>query len=157
MKFFKIIFFVLSAFILLNACKKEFSFEHNLQSSNQWQFSNGNTKYSGNINSVSHTTFGSTNQLTISGKTINGLESFELRLYGDSLKTGTYNASSFQSSFSYSSPTKTIYSANQLIGEFTVNVTSLESNFIQGNFSGTAQDSTGNLIQISNGTFKSSY
>ena len=157
MKSFKILFFFLFAFIFLNACKKEFSFEHNLQTSNQWQFSNGASNYSGNINSVSRTSLGSTNQLTITGKTINGLESFELRLYGDSLKTGTYNASSFQSSFTYSSPNEIIYSANQLVGEFTVNVTSLESNFIQGNFSGTAEDSTGNLIQITNGTFKSSY
>lgn len=158
MKFSGIILSLISAVFLFNACQKEHSFEQgNLPPAGNWEFSNGSAAYSGNIDSVYQGSIGSTKQLFIVGKTSNGAQFFQMHLFADSFKIGSYNASSFESSFTYNTNAKTIYSASQLIGEFTVNITSIDDTHIEGNFSGAAKDSSGNVVQLTNGKFKSSF
>ena len=159
MKLLRIIFSVLFASVLLNACQKDYSVENGLKAitTGTWQFTNGSTKYSGNMDTVYQTTAGSTNELFLIGTTTNGSQSFEMHLFADSFKVGTYKASAFQSSFTYSSTGKTIYQASQLIGEFVVNITSINNNNITGTFSGSALDSTNNLVQLTAGSFKSTF
>lgn len=93
------------------------------------------------------------NVLYILGKNDDGSQMFQLKLYGDSIAPGTYQASLYRSSFNYFQPGKTIYSANALVGEFIVNLNVFDSTKVQGTFSGTAKDSTNKLIQITNGKF----
>ena len=158
MKFFRIILSLVCSTFLFNACQKEYSIERgSLPPAGNWQFSNGSNKYSGDIDSVYQATLGSTKELFIVGKTSNGAQFFKMHLFADSFKIGSYKASSFQSSFTYSTNTKAIYSAGQLIGEFVVNITAIDNEHIEGNFSGTAKDSSGNVVQLTNGTFKSSF
>ncbi len=159
MKHLRIIFSIFAASFILNACQKEFSVENAFKgtTSGTWQFSNSTTKYSGNMDSVYQTTAGSTHELFLIGATADGRQNFSLHLFADSFKVGTYKASAFQSSFAYSSSTKNIYLASQLIGEFVVNITSITTNSIAGTFSGAALDSTNNIIELSSGSFTSSF
>jgi hypothetical protein len=154
MKLFGIILSLISVAFLFNACEKEYSFEQGSQPpAGNWAFSNGSSKYSGNIDSVYETNLGETKELFIVGKTSNGAQFFKMNLFADTFKIGSYNASSFQSSFTYNTTTKTIYSAGQLIGEFVVNITAIDDTHIEGNFSGTAKDSSANLVQLTDGSF----
>lgn len=159
MKYLRIVFSILVASVILNACRKAYSVENSFKTTTtgSWQFSNGSSKYSGNMDTVYQTTSGSTNELFLIGTTANGSQTFSMHLYADSFKIGTYKASVFQSSFAYSSSTNTIYQAGQLIGEFVVNITSINTNSISGTFSGTALDSTSNLIQLTSGSFTSTF
>ena len=76
-------------------------------------------------------------------------------LFADTFKTGTYKASLFQSSFTYSMPAKTLYQADQLTGEFIVNITSFGNNFVSGTFSGFALDSANKIKNLTEGKFSS--
>ena len=153
MKFFKFSFFVLLAAVMVVSCGKEYSSEQLIPATGTWEFTNGNTRYSGYLDNVYKTSGIGSNVLYILGKTDNGVQSFQLKLYADSFPTGSYYASQFENSFLYSLPSQTIYQAGQVIGEFEIDLTKLDSTRIEGTFSGTAQDSTSNLIQITNGKF----
>ncbi|HEY5367848.1 MAG TPA: hypothetical protein VIJ75_02560 [Hanamia sp.] len=159
MKLFGIICSFLLAMVLMNACQKEYSIENGNKGVAQgnWQFSNGTTLYKGNMDTIYQIPAGSTNELFLIGTTTNGTQKFEMHLFADTFKIGTYKASMFQSSFLYSSAGNTIYEASQLISEFVVNVTSLDDNHIEGTFSGTAQDSTDNSVQLTAGSFNSTF
>lgn len=160
MKIFRNIFSFFVIAISLNACQKEYSIENRniQQTAGNWEFSNGGVKYSGNMDTIYQIRAGSINELLLLGKTKDGSQSFEMHLYADSFKVGSYTASTFQSAFAYTSSTgKVIYQADQLIGEFTVNITTLNDQGIQGNFSGNAKDSAANTIQLTDGIFKASF
>jgi len=159
MKHLRIIFLIFAASVILNACQKEYSIETPFQgvTTGSWQFSNGTIKYSGDMDTVYQTKAGSINELFLIGATANGNQNFSMHLFADSFKVGTYKASAFQASFTYSSPGENIYQASQLIGEFIVNITSITSNTISGTFSGSALDSTNNVIQLTSGSFTSTF
>lgn len=152
MKFFKLSFCILFVTVLFNSCKKEYSNEHLLDPIGSWEFRQGSL-YSGYLDNFHTSTGIGTNAQLLTGKSFDNSESFELKLFTDSLKTGTYSASQFQCSFLYSSGGQTIYEANGLIGEFIVNITTIDSTHISGTFSGTAADKSSNLAQISEGKF----
>lgn len=153
MKLFKLSFFAFIIAMILISCGKEYSSEQLRPATGSWQFTNGSLNYSGYLDTVYQTIGVGSNVLYIMGKTDDGSQYFQLKLYGNSFPTGIYYASQYQNSFNYSLPAKTIYSANALIGEFVVNLTLLDSAKIQGTFSGSARDSSNNLIQITNGKF----
>jgi hypothetical protein len=100
---------------------------------------------------------GITNELFLIGTTSDGSQAFTMHLFADSFKIGTYMASAFQTSFSYSSSGKAIYQAGQLTGEFVVNITSINNNAIAGTFSGAALDSLNNIVQLTSGSFNSTF
>ncbi len=135
------------------SCAKEYSSEIPRPATGDWEFTNGSLHYTGYLDTVYQTNGAGSNVMYILGKTDDGNQYFQLKLYGNSFAPGTYNASKYQSSFNYSVLAKTIYDANALVGEFTVDLTLLDSSKIQGTFSGTARDSANNLIQITNGKF----
>lgn len=149
----------LLAMVLMNACQKEYSIENGNKGIAQgsWQFTNGSIKYAGNMDTIYQVTAGGANELFIVGTSSNGTQNFELHLFADTFKIGTYKASAFQSSFLYSSSGKTIYQASQLIGEFIVNITTLDDNHIGGTFSGSAMDSANSLVQLTAGSFNSTF
>jgi hypothetical protein len=156
MKLIKFAFSLLITTVLLNACSKEYSVENGgLQlPTGNWEFSNGTKAYFGNMDSAKIDSSGATKQLRLNGTSSSG-ESFKMILYGDTIKVGSYKASLFQSTFTYATTAKTIYEADQLVGQFIVNITSYTSNLVQGTFSGSAKDSSGAVTQITVGKFKS--
>ena len=153
MKFFKLSFFVIILASILFSCAKEYSSEQLIPAQGTWEFTKGNTLYSGYLDTVYQTFGAGSNVLYIQGKTIGGNQTFLLKLYGNTFSPGVYSASEYQNSFSYYTPIQKIYQANQSIGEFIVNLNTLDSSKIVGTFSGSAQDSTSAIIQITNGKF----
>jgi hypothetical protein len=151
MKIFRIVFYTFLITVFFTSCAKEYSSEVMAPPTGLWQFSSGSSNYSGYVTDF-HTNNGSTNQYSFAGKTQDGRQNFLLNLYGDSLATGTYTASQFEVTFSYTDGNGSqIYSANQQVGEFIVNVVSVDSTVVNLTFSGTAEDAGGNKVQITNG------
>lgn len=135
-------------------CQKELFFDKIPIPAGTWQFTE-NKLYVGNID----TAFiqpGITRTLNLLGRSTDGRQNFLLRISStDSIITGTYKASLFQTSFHYSANTKSIYEANNLIGEFIVTITALGNNSITGIFSGTSKDSLASVKPITLGRFTS--
>src|SRR5665647_2671524 len=157
MKLFKIILAIFVTSVLFSACKKEYSIENGglkLIVGN-WEFTDSARTYKGNMDSAFIVTTGATKELHLNGTSSDGSQNFNMVLYADSFNIGSYKASLFQSSFDYTTTAKTIYQANQLVGEFIVNITSISSSLITGTFSGSALDSTNTITNITLGKFKS--
>lgn len=161
MKQTKIALCIFATFVILNACQKEYSNEFgNLKvPTGTWQFSDSSQLFSGNMDSVyiDSTSSLNTQILHLLGTSQDGSQSFNLELYASSFTTGTYRASLFQTTFQYTSGGTGIYQAGQLIGEFIVNITTLNSTQISGTFSGSASDASNKIKQITNGKFTSRF
>lgn len=139
--------------MVLVSCVKEYSSEQLRPATGSWEFTNGSLHYAGYLDTVYQTKGTGSNVMYILGKTDDGSQYFQLKLYGNTFTPGTYYASQNQASFNYSLPAMSIYYANSSIGEFTIDLTLLDSSKIGGTFSGTARDSANNTIQITNGKF----
>ena len=140
------------------SCQKEYSLEGaNVKlPSGSWQFNDSTKLYKGNIDTAYLDSSGPTKILNLIGTSLAGTESFSLQLYSvDSFGVTTYSASIGQSAFRYFNSSKTIYSSDQIAGSLIVTVTAIGNNSITGTFTGTAQDSSGNLKQITLGKFTS--
>ncbi len=159
MKLIRISIYLILAAILLNACQKEYSNENGNLSipSGTWQFKDSSKLFIGNMDSakLSTSTVNNLQELHLIGTSADGFQTFDMQLYADTIQAGTYKASLYQSTFNYTQTAKTIYQADQLIGEFTVVITSFSSTLVTGTFSGTAIDSSGMLIQLTEGKFTS--
>lgn len=161
MKAIKFLIFSFIAILILNSCQKEYSVESNglVVPTGTWQFFNSSKLYAGNMDSayVGPSSSPNTQILHLIGTSLDGTQTFNLQLYADSFNVGSYKASLFQSTFLYTSGGNTIYQAGQLIGEFIVNITSINATSITGTFSGSSLDSTGNVVQLSLGKFTSTF
>jgi len=155
MKILKISLLLSLVIAFFSSCQKEYSLEEgNPNAGGTWQFEQNSVKYNGNIDSASIKNFGGTKVLTLVGKSLDGQQEFLMELFAtDSFKIGSYTSSSSQSQFNYSTSAKTIFNQDFLGGSFTVNIVSLSNNSIVGTFSGQVVDSTGNITQITLGTF----
>lgn len=153
MKFAKYVFWILIVSLAVSSCAKEYSSEKLRPVLGGWQFTKGGINYSGYLNNVYSTSGIGSNVMYILGTSANGAQQFQIKLLGSSFPPGNYYASEFQSVFSYSLPSKTIYYANESTGEFVVNLIASDSTNIQGTFSGLVYDSTSNPVEITNGKF----
>ena len=161
MKQIKIVLCIFAALVVFNGCQKEYSVEEGglIVPTGTWQFSDSTKLFAGNMDSayIDSTSSLNTQILHLIGTSLDGSQSFNLELYASSFATGTYKASLFQSTFQYTSGGASIYQAGQLIGEFIVNITTLNSTQVSGTFSGTASDASNNLKQLTNGKFTSAF
>ncbi len=157
MKTIKIALYIFLSVMFLNSCQKEYSVENgNVNNpSGSWEFKEGSKLFQGDMDTAYIDSSGTTKELHLIGTSLDGTQTFHLHLYADNFTTGSYKASLFQSSFTYSSGSKQIYNANQLVGEFIVNVSSFGNNLIVGTFSGSALDSSGAVVQLTLGKFTS--
>ncbi len=157
MKTIKIAFYIFLSVMLFNSCQKEYSIETGgaTAPSGAWEFKNGAKQFQGNMDTAYIDSSVTTKELHLIGTSLDGSQTFHLHLYSDNFQTGAYKASLFQSSFTYTSGSKQIFNANQLIGEFIVNVATLGNGIIAGTFSGSALDSSGAVIQLAQGKFTS--
>ena len=114
--------------VLFNACAKEYSLEGGdlKVPTGTWEFKDSLKQFQGNMDTayISLSRL-ATKELQLIGTSADGSQTFHMHLFADTFKTGIYKASLFQSSFDYSIPAKTLYEADQLTGEFIVNITSL--------------------------------
>jgi hypothetical protein len=155
----KISFCLILAAVLFNACRKEYSLEGgNLKiPSGTWEFKDSLRQFQGNMDTAYIKSLAGTSikELHLIGTSNDGSQTFHMHLFADTFKTGTYKASLFESSFDYAMPAKTLYQADQFIGEFIVTVTSFGNNYISGTFSGAAFDSANQIKNLSQGKFTS--
>lgn len=156
MKTLKISSLFLLLSVLFFSCQKEYSLEGIVTPAGTWQFNDDTKLYAGNIDTAFIETTGTTKTLNLIGKSSDGSQNFLLHLYAtDSFTLGTYKASLFQSDFQYYTQAKTIYQADQFIGEFIVTITALGNNSITGIFAGASEDSTGAVKPLTLGKFTS--
>jgi hypothetical protein len=161
MKLIRIAFYLFITAVLLNACQKEYSNEsgNTKLPSGTWQFmDSANAKlFVGNMDSaiISFSSNTNTQELHLFGTSADGSQTFDMQLFADTIKPGTYKASLFQSAFTYSQTAKTLYQAGQLTGEFTVTITTLTSSLVTGTFTGFAIDSANALKTLTVGKFTS--
>ncbi|MEO6134286.1 MAG: hypothetical protein ABIP35_03975 [Ginsengibacter sp.] len=158
MKYFRIFLLIFAGIILLNSCDKEYSYVSNglkLPSGN-WEFKDSGKYYIGEMDTAYISGNTGSKELHLIGTSAVGNEKFSITLYSDNFKPGTYKASLFQATFTYSG-SKIIYKANQSTDEFIVTISSLSSKLITGTFSGMALDSSNNSKKIFNGKFKSTF
>jgi hypothetical protein len=156
MKTLKIYSLIILLTTLFVSCQKEYSLEVIVTPAGTWQFNDDTKLYAGNIDTAYIETTGTTKTLNLIGKSADGQQNFLLHLYAtDSFTVGTYKASLFQSDFQYYTQSKTIYQADQLIGEFIVTITAIGNNNITGIFAGASEDSTGAIKPLTLGKFTS--
>lgn len=156
MKTLKISSLIVLLAALFFSCQKEYSLEGIVTSAGTWQFNDDTKLYAGNIDTAYIETTGTTKTLNLIGKSSDGQQNFLLHLYAtDSFTVGTYKASLFQSDFQYYTQSKTIYQADQFIGEFIVTITAIGNNNITGIFAGASEDSTGAVKPLTLGKFTS--
>ena len=157
MRILKTSLFVIISSLFFPFCQKEHSIEDGIKkfSSGNWEFREGSTQFAGQIDSAYiEKLAGAKKKMHILGTSLNGVQTFHLNLSTvDSFTVGTYKASLLQVDFQYKQPAKTIYLSDQLVGEFTVNITSLSDNHIIGTFSGETTDTVSNIKTISEGKF----
>ncbi|MFS8083072.1 MAG: hypothetical protein ACMG51_06445 [Ginsengibacter sp.] len=159
MKLMKFLTFVLATFlsmVLITSCSKEYSLENGnggKTATGTWEFNDSIKGYQGNIDTAYILGTGSNKELHLVGPSLTGNQNFNLVLYSDTFKVGSYKASLFQSSFDFSSGGKSIYKAGQVYGEFIVNITSYNKQLIIGTFSGSVRDSTNKTTSLKLGKF----
>jgi hypothetical protein len=140
---------------LFFSCQKEYSLENPTTAAGTWQFNDSTTLYTGNIDTASIVVNGPTKTMNLEGRSADGKQTFILNLYTiDSFTVGSsYKASLSQADFQYFNQSKTIYAADQSVGEFIVNISAISNSSVTGTFSGLSEDSTGALKQITLGKF----
>jgi hypothetical protein len=158
MKLVKVILTLFVGMVLLNACKKEYSFEKGSQKpTGNWEFKDSTHQYTGDMDTAYISGTGTSKELHLTGVSTDGSQVFNLILYADTFQTGSYKASLSQISFDYSASGIMLYQASQLNGEFIVNITSINASQVTGSFSGIAKDSANNFKNLFDGKFKANF
>lgn len=158
MKLLKVILTLFVGMVLLNACKKEYSFEKNSQKpTGNWEFKDSAHQYTGDMDTAYISGTGTSKELHLTGVSTDGGQVFSLILYADTFQTGSYKTSLSQISFDYSASGIMLYQASQLNGEFIVNITSINASQVTGSFSGMAKDSANNFKSLFDGKFKANF
>ncbi len=155
MKTGKIAFYILLSLFFLSSCQKEYSIEggQGPTQTGTWEFKDGGTLFKGNMDTAYIFNPGSTPELHLIGTSLDGTQTFNLVLYASNFGTGIYKASLFETTFDYTAASNQVYRANQLIGEFIVNITSFNNNVVTGTFSGDALNASGIDVQLTGGKF----
>lgn len=140
--------------LLFFSCQKEYSLEGIVTPAGSWQFNDDTKLYAGNIDSAYIQSTGGTKTLNLIGKSSDGTQNFLMHLYAtDSFMVGDYKASLFETDFQYFTQAKTIYQADQFIGEFIVTITAIGNSTVTGTFTGASEDSTGAIKPLTLGKF----
>lgn len=156
MKILKFSLFLTLLTTVFFSCQKEYSVETILTAAGTWQFNDSSKLYTGNIDSAYVSLTGTTKTMNLLGRSTDGKQNFVLHLTAtDSFTLREYKASLYQSDFEYFTQGKTIYQADQFIGEFIVTLTALSSTNVSGTFAGISEDSTGALKPLTLGKFTS--
>ena len=159
MKSLRLLLALLSPVLLFFGCTKEKSFEvGNGTSTSQWEFSEGSNNFHGKVDTAykSQIAAGVT-ALMLEGTSDDGTGLLTLGILGlNPSGTGVYQSPLVL--FDYSNGTGTVYQNNiTAAGEFTIEITKIDSVSVQGVFSGKVKDSTGALKTITNGKFSARF
>lgn len=152
----KTILWILMGFTIFSACSKEYSIEGGFSKMpvGSWEFKDSIHFYTGNMDTAYIVSGQTQQELHLLGTNMDGSQQFDMVLYADSITKGTYKASLFQVTFDFTSGSESIFEASQLIGEFSVTITSISDKIVLGTFLGVAQDSAKQVRSLFDGKFK---
>jgi len=157
MRFLRTSLFLAIISVSLSNCQKEYSLEGGIKkfAAGDWEFKEGNTQFVGTIDTAYiQVLAGNKKKMNLIGTSLNGTQTFHLNIYtADSFLLGYYKASLVETDFQYRDPAKTLYLADQQVGEFVVNISELSNNHITGTFSGDALDTLSSIKAITEGKF----
>jgi hypothetical protein len=150
---------VLMTPVLFFACSKEKSFEQGSGTTvNQWEFTEGSKLFKGRVDTAYIVELGgSTKGLLFQGTSDDGTGLLGIGISGfNPSSPATYKTPNVQ--FEYVKSTGVIYE-NDLaaVGEFTLEVTAIDSVNVTAVFNGKVKDSTGAVKTITNGKFKARF
>src|SRR5688572_23212287 len=155
MKLLRSLLLLLSFAAFLSACQKEVSLEHaTLVSNSQWEFKDSAVQFRGPIDTAYLASTGPLNSLILRGTSVDGQGEIFIQLFSNTpIAKGTYTNPGVL--FNYiiggalyyeNVPTNT--------GRFTVTISTLDSQLVEGTFSGEVLDLLGNTRTIREGKFK---
>lgn len=150
---------VLVAPLLFFGCSKEKSFEvGNNNTVSQWEFTEGSNFFKGTVDTGYVTDLGSgIRSLTLEGTSDNGTGFLNIVVLGfNTSAPGVYKTPAVL--FDYSTATKTLYENDiTAVGEFTLEITKVDSAGVTGVFSGKVKDSSGAIKTITNGKISAKF
>src|SRR5690606_22495633 len=103
MKYVKAFLILFTGITLLNSCAKEFSLESNgiKTPAGNWEFKDSTTEFSGTMDTAFISGNSGSRELHLLGTSAEGNDQFSIILFADTITTGTYKTSLFQSLFTY--------------------------------------------------------
>lgn len=140
------------------SCQKEKSFENSqgVITGNQWEFKDSTLLFNGIMEAAFFNPIvnPAITILTLEGKTDDGQgELFIQLLSTNNIVKGTYSNPSVI--FNYSISGATYYENIQAdVNRFSVNITNIDADFVEGTFSGEVMDALGNMRMLREGKFK---
>ncbi|MEO8582185.1 MAG: hypothetical protein ABI415_00235 [Flavitalea sp.] len=156
MKLVKILLASTAFVIFLFACRKERSLEAGAVKEpvqGDWKFQESTLSFLGAMDSAFIQTDSNSNTITMSGSDTSGTGHIFLGFTGTSISKGTYDNSHV--AFQYLTNEAIIYqNAPGQTDDFIITVTSIDSAYIEGTFSGTVEDGLGTNKTIANGRFR---
>lgn len=159
MKSLRLLLALLSPMLLFLGCSKEKSFEvGNGSSTSQWEFTEGSNHFHGKVDTAYKTEIAAgITALMLEGTSDDGTGVITLGVLGLTPSgTGVYQSPVVL--FDYTKGTGTLYQNDiTAAGQFTIEITKMDSASVQGVFSGKAKDSTGVLKNITNGKFSARF
>lgn len=158
MKLLRLLLVLLGPVLLFWGCSKEKSFEVGNGTLNEWEFSEGSNFFKGTIDTAYKTEVAAgVTALLLEGTSDDGTGTLTLGVIGlNTSVPGTYQSPSVL--FDYSKQTGTVYQNDvTATGQFTIEVTKIDSASISGTFTGKAKDSTGTLKTITSGKFSARF
>lgn len=155
MKSLRLLLVLLSPMLLFLGCSKEKSFEVGSGSTtSQWEFTEGSNNFHGKVDTAYKTEIAAgVTALMLEGTSDDGTGLLTLGILGLT-PTGTGVYVSPVVLFDYSKGTGTLYQNDiSAAGQFTIEITRMDSASVSGVFSGKAKDSSGALKTITSGKF----
>ncbi len=159
MRILRLSFVVMMLTVLFSSCQKEYSVEGSGEKvpAGTWQFMDSTKLFHGDLDTAYIDETNPTKTLNLVGHNVANDAFFSLTLFSTSaFKVGTYKTTLAEADFAYFNISKTLYEANQIVGDVSVTVTVLGNSLVSGTFSGVALDSAGNSRNITLGKFSAS-
>lgn len=155
MKFFAVFFsLAILAFIVFSGCSKEYSKEkNNTVLTSSWSFTEGSNTFKGTVDSAYLDTLTNIIFLYLDGTADNGQDKLSLVVYGTAIATGSYVSP--QAYIAYLQNNKLIYQSETSKGDFSVNITDIDTASVSGTFSGKVMNGNGAEVTITEGKFSS--
>jgi hypothetical protein len=158
MKLLRLLLVLLSPMLLFLGCKKEKSIESGGASASQWEFTEGSNNFHGKVDTAYKTEIAAgVTALMLEGTSDDGTGQLTLGILGlTPTGVGVYQTPVVL--FDYTKGTGTVYQNDiTATGQFTIEITRMDSASVTGVFSGKVKDSLGAQKTITNGKFSARF
>jgi len=140
--------------LLITACSKEKSIDTggSPNGKGQWEFKEGGVLFTGAVDTAFIVTATAQQILAVEGTTADGTGSFQMEIASTTITTGTYKTPAV--AFQFTVAGNPYYQNDPAaVDKFSVNITKITDEEVQGTFSGEVRDAQGNVKTIVDGKF----